>query len=173
MGTACICYHSVSSSDCCEEVRHDVCYCLLSSWNNQRQCNYCNYSIYSDDTDVPTLLFFVIYDAIVTQGASIKHYTKCKSQQAVWHMNMMMSLLQFFKWFETLLKMHSFSNHIHHTLTELGKINVRCHLATTKGLTALQFEPVQEIEKLKCSQVQAQLIMKRTPKRACSDQKES
>lgn len=28
-------------------------------------------------------LFFVIYDAIVTQGASIKDYTNVKSQQAV------------------------------------------------------------------------------------------
>lgn len=29
--TACICYRSVSSLDCCEEVGHDVCFCLLSS----------------------------------------------------------------------------------------------------------------------------------------------
>lgn len=44
-------------------------------------CNYCNYSIYSDDTDVPTLSFFVIYDATVTQGASIKHYTNVKANK--------------------------------------------------------------------------------------------
>lgn len=29
----------------------------------------------------PALLFFVIYDAIVTQGASIKHYTNVKANK--------------------------------------------------------------------------------------------
>lgn len=67
--------------DCCEEVGHDVCFRLLSSSNNQRQCNYRNYLIYSDDTDVTTLSFFVIYDAIVTQGASIKDYTNVKANR--------------------------------------------------------------------------------------------
>lgn len=104
LGTACICYRSVSSSDCCEEVGHDVCFCLLSSRYNRRQFNYCNYSIYADDTDVAALLFFVIYDATVTQGASIKDYTNVKANWR--HLNMFRGVLEFFKWFETSLKMH-------------------------------------------------------------------
>lgn len=61
----------------------DVCFCLLSSWKKERQSNYCNYSIYSDDPDVLAFLFFVIYDAIVAQGASIKHYTNVKAKSCV------------------------------------------------------------------------------------------
>ena len=55
-----------------------MCASVSSPSNNKRQCNYCNYPIYADDTDVPTLLFFVIYDAIVAQAASIKHDTNVK-----------------------------------------------------------------------------------------------
>lgn len=51
--------------------------------HKRRQSNYCNYSVYSDDTDVAALSFFVIYDAIVAQGASIKHYTNVKAKSCV------------------------------------------------------------------------------------------
>lgn len=52
VGAACVYYRLVSSLDRGKEVRRDVFFCLLSSQNNKRQSNYCNYSVYSDDSDV-------------------------------------------------------------------------------------------------------------------------
>lgn len=60
----------------------DIMYASVSCHHEiTRHSNYCNYLIYSDDTDVTTLLFFLIYDAIVTQGASIKDYTNVKANR--------------------------------------------------------------------------------------------
>lgn len=74
-GTACTRYGFLSSPDGGEEAGHDVSFCLLSRRNNGRRLNYGNYRIDSDEADVDALPLFVIYDATVTQEASIKDYT--------------------------------------------------------------------------------------------------
>lgn len=73
-GTACTRYGSLSSPYGGAEAGHDVSFCLLSRRNNWRRLNYGNYWIDSDEADVDALPLFVIYDATVTQAASIKDY---------------------------------------------------------------------------------------------------
>lgn len=72
---ACTRYGSLSSPDGGEEAGHDVSFCLPSRRNKRRRLNYGNYWMYFDKADnVDALPLFVIDDATVTQGASIKDH---------------------------------------------------------------------------------------------------
>lgn len=81
--------------------------------------------IHSDDTDVQMLLFFVIYDAMVTQAASIKHYTNvyCNKPSDMRRC-----------WWEDFLNGSTLSVHSLSRLTGSGETHVRRRVTTLKKL---------------------------------------